>query len=207
MVGINCRNWWFLVRNLFCQNSRIPSESSPQAVPLLRPGLALTGSHPPPPLPPSPPPSHGHLKLNRAVALRKNSRSIGTCATIRDDNGRVLAARFNQLPGSFNLEVGELIALRKGLLLALFCNLHIDIAEVASPNVLSILNDPAPPVGGSKFLVQDIKAMFLDVGICKSQVISKAGNSLAHKLALEAFSSVKECHWLDSSPLPRFSSV
>ncbi|KAK3205324.1 hypothetical protein Dsin_019370 [Dipteronia sinensis] len=131
----------------------------------------------------TPPP--GGLKLNSAVALRKNSRSIRTGAAIRDDKGRVLAARFNQLSGSFNLKAGELIALREGLLLALFYNLHVDIAEVASPNVVSILNDLAPPVGGSKFLIKDIKAMFLDVGICKSQVISKAGNSLAHKLALE----------------------
>ncbi|KAK3212204.1 hypothetical protein Dsin_016910 [Dipteronia sinensis] len=86
---------------------------------------------------------------------------------IRDDKGLVLAARFNQLLGLFNPVMGELLALRKGLLLALFYNIHVDFAEVVSPTVVSILNDPNPIMGDSKFVVQDIKTMFLDVGICR----------------------------------------
>ncbi|KAK3189493.1 hypothetical protein Dsin_029054 [Dipteronia sinensis] len=137
----------------------------------------------------APPP--GRLKLNTAVALRKDGWSIGVGAAIWDDKGLVIAAQSNQLVGSFNADVGELIALREGLLLALFYNLQVDFAEVVSPTVVSFLNDPTPLVGESKFIVQDIKSMFLAIGICKSLAISKSGNSLALRLELLAFSSAR----------------
>ncbi|KAK3205618.1 hypothetical protein Dsin_019664 [Dipteronia sinensis] len=46
-----------------------------------------------------------------------------------------------------------------------------------------------------------IKAFLLEPGCCKCQAISKSRNSLAHKLALMAFSSAREFLWLDSSPV------
>jgi hypothetical protein len=47
------------------------------------------------------PPPPGRLKLNTAVAFRKNGMSVGIGAVIRDDKGLVVAARANQLPGFF----------------------------------------------------------------------------------------------------------
>ncbi|KAK3204299.1 hypothetical protein Dsin_018345 [Dipteronia sinensis] len=152
-------------------------------------GLALIGLLPPP----------GRLKLNTAIVLHKNGLSIGVGAAIRDDKGLVLAAQSNQLAGVLNTDVGELIALWEGLLLALFYNLQVDLAEVVSPTMVSFLNDPAPLMGESKFIVQDIKSMFLAVGVCKSIAVSKSRNSLALKLALLAFSSARERLWLNSS--------
>ncbi|TXG57422.1 hypothetical protein EZV62_018735 [Acer yangbiense] len=145
----------------------------------------------------APPP--GRFKLNTVVANRKNGMTIGVGAAIRDDKGLVLAARSNQLPGILNVENGELIALRECLLLAHFYNLKVDYAEVISPSVVSIFNDSIPLVGESKFLMNDIKALFLDVGIIKCSAVSKSGNSLAFKLALSAFSSFREQLWLDNS--------
>ncbi|KAK2654992.1 hypothetical protein Ddye_008044 [Dipteronia dyeriana] len=57
--------------------------------------------------------------------------------------------------------------------------------------------------GDSRFIVKDIKALFVKVGICKCEAIPGSGNSLAQNLASFAFSSVKESLWLD----PNFSSV
>ncbi|TXG48886.1 hypothetical protein EZV62_024761 [Acer yangbiense] len=111
--------------------------------------------------------------------------------------GLVLAARSNLLPGMFTVEVGELIALREGLLLAQFYNLSVDVVEINSRLVVSFLNDSIPHVGESNFIVKDIKAMFLDVGISKCLAVSRSGNSLALKLALLAFSSVRERLWLN----------
>ncbi|KAK3200742.1 hypothetical protein Dsin_024157 [Dipteronia sinensis] len=69
-----------------------------------------------------------HLKLNTAVVIRKNVRSIGVEAAIQDDKGLVIAALSIQLPGLFNADIGELIALREGLLLVHLYNLQIDSA-------------------------------------------------------------------------------
>ncbi|KAK3230363.1 hypothetical protein Dsin_002244 [Dipteronia sinensis] len=114
-------------------------------------------------------------------------------------SGLVIAARSNQLPGNFSVVIGELIALREGLLLAQLYNITVDVVEVTSPLVASVLNDHFPSLRDSKFIVNDIKAFLLEAGCCKCQAISKSRNSLAHKLALMAFSSAREFLWLDSS--------
>ncbi|TXG57006.1 hypothetical protein EZV62_018319 [Acer yangbiense] len=132
----------------------------------------------------APPP--GKYKLNTTAAIRKNGISFGVGTAIRDDKDLVLAAHSYQLTSIFNAEIGELIALREGLLLAQFYNLKVDVAEVISLFVVSFLNDSIPPVGESNFIVKDIKAMFLDVGISKCLAVSRSGNSLARKLALLA---------------------
>ncbi|TXG51243.1 hypothetical protein EZV62_023767 [Acer yangbiense] len=134
-------------------------------------------------------PLPGKLKLNTAVALSKEGMTIGAGAAIRDDKGLVIAARSNQSQGKFKAKIGELIALREGLLLAHFYNLKVDYAEGFSPIVVSILNDSIPLVRESKFVMNDIKALCSDVGIIKSLVVSKSGNSLALKLAFSAFFS------------------
>ncbi|KAK3188614.1 hypothetical protein Dsin_028175 [Dipteronia sinensis] len=65
----------------------------------------------------APPP--GLLKLNIGTALRKASGSIGLGASIRGDKGRVLVARSKLLHGSLNGDIGQFMALRDGLMLAI----------------------------------------------------------------------------------------
>ncbi|TXG70978.1 hypothetical protein EZV62_005913 [Acer yangbiense] len=142
-----------------------------------------------------PPPRQ--IKLNTATARRNNGLSTGVGAAIRDDKGLVVAARSNQLPGKFTVEMGELIALREGLQLAHFYNMKVDLAEVISPKVVSILNDSIPLVGESKFIMNDIKMLVSVVGITKCLAVSKSGNSLALNLANSAFASFREWLWLD----------
>ncbi|KAK2637399.1 hypothetical protein Ddye_032191 [Dipteronia dyeriana] len=106
-----------------------------------------------------PPPDK--IKLNFVTGFRANCSSFG----IRGDvKGKVLLARCIQMPGNFNHEVGELLALREGLRIANFYNLGVDSIEVASS-----LNDPSVPLGFSKLIVLDIKALMVDAGICKVQ--------------------------------------
>ena len=66
---------------------------------------------------------------------------MGVGAAIRDAKGLVIAARATQIPGNFQAEIGELIALREGMLLAKFFDLKVDYAEGFSSLVVSILND------------------------------------------------------------------
>ncbi|KAK3222647.1 hypothetical protein Dsin_009672 [Dipteronia sinensis] len=93
------------------------------------------------------------------------------------------------LLGRFLAEMGEFLALREGLQLAKLDNLPIQIAEVDASNLVSILNSNVSFLGDACFIVNDIKALFLEVGIYECLAIPRTGNSLAHNLARLASSS------------------
>ncbi|KAK3224383.1 hypothetical protein Dsin_011408 [Dipteronia sinensis] len=82
----------------------------------------------------------------------------------------------------FSDEVGPFLALREGLMLAKFYNFPVSIAKISSTSVVSSLccYVPAPDV---KFIVNDIKALLVEVGVCKCQATPISGNSMAHSLA------------------------
>ncbi|KAK3183123.1 hypothetical protein Dsin_030409 [Dipteronia sinensis] len=132
--------------------------------------------------------------LNTDVAIRGNSMSIGLGAAIRDDKGKVIVACSKSMVGSFGAEIEEFLALRGagGLPLTKFYNIPVKIAEVDASNVASILNSTESFLGDAKFIVNDIKALFLDIDVCKCQAIPRSGNSLAYNLALLAFSFARE---------------
>ncbi|KAK3218789.1 hypothetical protein Dsin_012759 [Dipteronia sinensis] len=153
----------------------------------------------------APPPSK--LKLNNIVAICKNSSYLGVGATIKDDKIKVLATRSNMLIGSFFEEVGHFIALWEGLMLAKFYDFPVSIVETSFASVAYSLSCSNHVLSDVNFLVNDIKALFYEVGICKCQAIPKLGNSLEHNLASLAFSSVREHLWLDSNPSSIFSDV
>ncbi|KAK3218284.1 hypothetical protein Dsin_012254 [Dipteronia sinensis] len=121
-----------------------------------------------------------------------NSLSFNIGATIRDDKGKVLVVRSNLAVGYFSAEVGQLIALREGLLLAKFYNFPVSLIEFSSSNVAAALNCHLPLLGDVCCVVNDIKVSFLEVGNCKCQASPKSRNSLAQNLASLAFSSVRE---------------
>ncbi|KAK3213406.1 hypothetical protein Dsin_018112 [Dipteronia sinensis] len=74
----------------------------------------------------SPPPPMGSLKLNSDAAVKPKAAFIGVNAIIRDKLGGVVAALAKPLLGSFPGELGELLALREGLLLAKNLNVSVD---------------------------------------------------------------------------------
>ena len=138
------------------------------------------------------------LKLNSCSAFRRSSRCIGMGATIRDSNGKV---------GSFSREVGHLLALREGLMLAKFYGLPIAIAENSFSSFSFSVASPGSYLWDTHLIVNDIQALSSDVGCCKCQATSKKGNLLAFNLASIVFSSVRERLWLDPSPFPVVSVV
>ena len=149
-------------------------------------------------------PAPGLLKLNFGIATHRNGGSFGIRSTIRDDKGRVIIARSNIFYGLFNSDLCHLIALREGLMLTKFYNLPFRIAEVSSSFICSALNSPKPLLGDSTYIINDIRALLAEVGICKWLNVPKSGNILVHKLASKAFSSVRETLWLDLSPVVGF---
>ncbi|KAK3182788.1 hypothetical protein Dsin_030074 [Dipteronia sinensis] len=78
-------------------------------------------------------PPSGQLKLNFGVVVRDGVCVVRVRVAIRNDKGKMLVALSKPLTGLFSSEIGGFLALREGLLLAKFHNIHVQIAEVASP--------------------------------------------------------------------------
>ncbi|KAL5751755.1 hypothetical protein ACOSQ2_022262 [Xanthoceras sorbifolium] len=75
------------------------------------------------------PPPTGSLKLNSDAAVKPGSSMMGSGAVVRDGQGKIVVASAKPLLGFFSVELGELLALREGLLLAKELNLIIEWVE------------------------------------------------------------------------------
>ncbi|KAK3198563.1 hypothetical protein Dsin_021978 [Dipteronia sinensis] len=145
-----------------------------------------------------PPPDQ--LKINSAAVVRGGFCLMGVGVAIRNDRGKVIAALSKPIHGHFCPVIGAFLALREGLLLAKLHKFQIHIAEVGPSIVVSSLNSSEGVPGDASFIANDIRTLFIEVGICKCQATPKSGNALAHKLVALASSSAKESLWLDPSP-------
>ncbi|KAI9180022.1 hypothetical protein LWI28_000389 [Acer negundo] len=95
----------------------------------------------------------GAFKLKTDVEVQDVFPFIGLGAMVRDHNGEVLAAVSKPMHGSFDAEVGELLALREGQLLAKRSNLSVNNAETDVVNVALIVNSPVFVNSAVKFIV------------------------------------------------------
>ncbi|KAL5748401.1 hypothetical protein ACOSQ2_025698 [Xanthoceras sorbifolium] len=160
----------------------------------------IFGSSPQPPRQPSsaswsPPPS-GSLKLNTDAAVKS------------DFSDKVVAASAKPLLGFFPAELGELLVLREGLLLAKKLSLVIEWVELDVVNVVAKVFSSFP----SSFvdpIVNDVKALFRDVRVFNCYVIPRSRNGMAHSLASLVFSSKEEfcCRFLKTPLKTGFSKM
>ncbi|KAL5787295.1 hypothetical protein ACOSP7_004244 [Xanthoceras sorbifolium] len=72
------------------------------------------------------PPPTGSLKVNSDVAVKPGSSVMGSGAVVRDGKGKIVVESAKPLLGFFSAELGELLALQEGLLLAKELNLVIE---------------------------------------------------------------------------------
>ncbi|KAL5784227.1 hypothetical protein ACOSQ2_006619 [Xanthoceras sorbifolium] len=146
----------------------------------------------------SPPPA-GSLKFNTDAAVKSDFSVMGSGAVVHDDQGKVVAASAKPLLGFFPAELGELLALREGLLLAKELSLVIEWVELDAVNVVAKVFSSFP----SSFvdpIVNEIKALFGDVGVFNCHVIPRSRNGMTHSLASLAFSSKEEFCWFNPEP-------
>ncbi|KAL5735902.1 hypothetical protein ACOSQ2_030690 [Xanthoceras sorbifolium] len=146
----------------------------------------------------SPPPA-GSLKLNTDAAVKPGLSVMGSGAVVRDSQGKVVAASAKPLLGFFPAELGELLALREGLLLAMELNLIIEWVELDAANAVARIFNSCP----SSFMdpiVSDIKALFRVVGVSNCHAIPRSRNGMAHSLASLAFSSKEDFCWFNPEP-------
>ncbi|KAL5787304.1 hypothetical protein ACOSP7_004253 [Xanthoceras sorbifolium] len=145
------------------------------------------------------PPPAGSLKLNSDVAVKPGSSVMGSGAVVRDGQGKIVVASAKPLLGFFSAELGELLALREGLLLAKELNLVIEWVELGAVNVVARVFSSFP----SSFvdsIVNDVKALFRAVGVSNCHVIPRSRNGMTHSLTSLVFSSKEDFYWFNSEP-------
>ncbi|KAI9191588.1 hypothetical protein LWI28_010488 [Acer negundo] len=125
------------------------------------------------------PPPRGYLKLNTDVAVKPNSNFIGIGAVIRDGDGKVITALSKPFPSFFDAELGELLAVREGLLLAKTLKLSMHLVEMDARNASSAINSLTSLASSAGCIIDDIKALCKDVGVLKCQAIPRSGNDKA----------------------------
>ncbi|KAL5794875.1 hypothetical protein ACOSP7_003469 [Xanthoceras sorbifolium] len=91
----------------------------------------------------SPPPA-GSLKLNTDAAVKPGCSVMGSGAVVRDSQGKVVAASAKPLLGFFPAKLGELLALREGLLLVKEFNLIIEWVKLDAVNVVARVFNSLP---------------------------------------------------------------
>ncbi|KAL5755359.1 hypothetical protein ACOSP7_023579 [Xanthoceras sorbifolium] len=146
----------------------------------------------------SPPPA-GSLKLNSDAAVKPGCSVMGSGAVVRDSQGKVVAASAKPLLGFFPPELGELLALREGLLLAKEFNLIVEWVELDAVNVVARVSNSLP-CSVMDPIISDVKALFRAVGVSTCHAIPRSGNGMAHSLASLAFSSKEEFYWFNPEP-------
>ncbi|KAL5844720.1 hypothetical protein ACOSQ3_010782 [Xanthoceras sorbifolium] len=146
------------------------------------------------------PPPFGDIKLNIDAAISVNHQYIEASAVLRDGFGSIVAALSKPFDCSFDPELGELLALRAGLLFAKQYHLRVEWVEVNAKNVVVTVCASGSSSGPAGTIIEDVRSLCEEVGVFKCQAISKLGNGIAHTLAALAFSYVKEHVWLDVVP-------
>ncbi|KAL5773784.1 hypothetical protein ACOSQ2_013708 [Xanthoceras sorbifolium] len=112
---------------------------------------------------------------------------------------RLLQLQLSLSWGFFSAELGELLALREGLLLAKELSLVIEWVELDAVNVVARVFSSFP----SSFvdpIVNDVNALFRDVGVSNCHVIPRSRNGMTHSLTSLAFSSKEEFCWFNLEP-------
>ncbi|KAL5761181.1 hypothetical protein ACOSQ2_020019 [Xanthoceras sorbifolium] len=116
---------------------------------------------------------------------------------VRDGNVLVVVALAKPLWGFFNIELGELLAIREGLLFAKSLKLFVSWVEVEASSVIARLQSSSSSCCLADPIVSNIKALFKDVEVYNCLFIPRSRNVVAHSLTSLAFSSKEERTWLD----------
>ncbi|KAK1568437.1 hypothetical protein Q3G72_024487 [Acer saccharum] len=106
------------------------------------------------------PPPARCLKVNTDDAIIGDKGFIRVGVVIRDDSILIVVASSKILVGNIQAKMGELLALREGLLLAKILGCRVMLAEVEACNVASFVMKENTHRGEAEIIIRDIKAMF-----------------------------------------------
>ncbi|KAK0595189.1 hypothetical protein LWI29_004374 [Acer saccharum] len=101
--------------------------------------------------------------------------SIGIGVAIRDSTGKVLVAVLKSVRGFYSAELGELLAVREGLILASNC-----LVEMDATNVAASIKDNKASIGDAGFVLEDVKALCVKVQVSECHATPRSRNTMAY---------------------------
>ncbi|PON36604.1 Ribonuclease H-like domain containing protein [Trema orientale] len=122
------------------------------------------------------------LKLNSDAAVWPGVSGFGCGGVIRESSGLVLACWSCFIPGSDDVEVCELLALREGIKLAFDFGCIFDEIESDSLATVNAILKPKP-CSAVASLVNDISIFISSAGYSSCRHVSRKRNMVAHELA------------------------
>ncbi|EEF36285.1 conserved hypothetical protein [Ricinus communis] len=145
-------------------------------------------------------PVSGHLKMNVDDVF--NSFACGLEFVLRDSSGACMVAGAFPISSTRTVVLGELEAIRQGLILALECGLYGFSVETDCLGAIASINGIASLMDESGVLVQDIQHLSYMAHVSSLRFLPRNSNMVAHFIACFALHAGVELVWLeDEVPL------
>lgn len=145
-------------------------------------------------------PEEGWTKVNTDGALAKHGGSGGGGAVLRNHHGSFVAGACHFFPVAADPELVELLACRRGILLAHEINALKVVVEMDSMTAVGKINNQQKDLSTNGQVVQEIKELltqFQEVKVCW---VRRSANRVAHRLAREGCCQSLCKTWLHVAP-------
>ncbi|KAL5843786.1 hypothetical protein ACOSQ4_009744 [Xanthoceras sorbifolium] len=133
-------------------------------------------------------PSPGWFKINSDVAVDVRGRRLGFGVVIRDYTGKVLVSYTSLLLGLFSSDIGEALAILRGLRLAIDMGLSTVCVESDAASVVKQLSSRVSSCSDIGLILDDILSLVVNFADLSFSSVRRSANIVAHGLAKFALS-------------------
>ncbi|KAL5779613.1 hypothetical protein ACOSQ2_010350 [Xanthoceras sorbifolium] len=133
-------------------------------------------------------PSPGWFKINSDVAVDVRGRRLGFGVVIRDYMGKVLVSYTSLLLGLFSSDIGEALAILRGLRLAIDMGLSTVCVESDAASVVKQLSSRVTSCSDIGLILDDILSLVVNFADLSFSSVRRSANIVAHGLAKFALS-------------------
>ncbi len=119
---------------------------------------------------------------------------------VRDDKGRVVAAKAWFFPGIVNPIVAESMGAWQAVVMCCDMRFPQVIFEGDSLNVVSALNNKDPCWSSFGLIIEDIRAKLQDIPSVRVHHVPREANNVAHSLAKAVVSQMLDKSWIEECP-------
>jgi ribonuclease HI len=142
-------------------------------------------------------PIHGEMKCNWDAAVNSKKRCMGVGVVIRDDRGRVVAAKARFVSGIVNPTVAESMGAWQAVVMCCDMRFPLVVLEGDSLNVVSALNKEEPCWSSFGHITEDIRAKLQDIPSIRVQHVPREANKVAHLLSKATVSQMLDNSWIE----------
>jgi len=140
------------------------------------------------------------MKCNWDAAINSKKRGMGVGVVIRDDRGRVVAAKASFVSGIVNPIVAESMGAWQAVVMCCDLRFPLIVLEGDSLIVVSALNKEEPYWSSFGHIIEDIRAKLQNIPSVRVQHVSRDANKVAHVLAKAAVSQMLDNSWIEECP-------